>query len=130
MDAQKYGYLTVGDTVRIFLYSGSKIADTRVKRREKFEHFSLINFPLYVDKKTACNFLFRTRKAATIFFTAKLQLLFIYTLKSAMPVTKCVRNVQNAYNFLSTMKILIYYGTAEIYVSLFGTAQMIGIFQG
>jgi hypothetical protein len=35
-----------------------------------------------------------------------------------------------ACNFLSAMKILIYYGTAEIYVSLFGTAQMIGIFQG
>ena len=35
-----------------------------------------------------------------------------------------------ACNFLSAMKILIYYGTAEIYVSLFCTAQMIGIFQG
>ncbi len=41
MDAQKYGYLTVGDTVRIFLYSGSKMDDTGVKCREKLEHFSL-----------------------------------------------------------------------------------------
>ncbi len=35
-----------------------------------------------------------------------------------------------ACNFLSAMKILICFGTAEIYVRLFGTAQMIGIFQG
>jgi hypothetical protein len=61
------------------------MVDTGVKRREKLEHFSLINFPFYIDKKTACN-------------------------------------------FLSAMKILICYGTAEIYVRLFGTAQMIEFF--
>jgi hypothetical protein len=41
-------------------------------------------------------------KQLQLFFTAKVQicpLLSIHTLKSAMPVTKCVRNVQNACNF-------------------------------
>ena len=38
-------------------------------------------------------------------FAIKIQicpLLSIYTLKSAMPITKCVRNVQNAYNARQT----------------------------
>ena len=50
MDAQKYGYLTVGDTVRIFLYSGSKMADTGVKRLEINTFFVMKTIELFLSK--------------------------------------------------------------------------------
>ncbi len=61
---------------------------------------------------------FRTRKAAATFSLSIHQYGRSFFLFYIEKMAAC--------NFLSAMKILICYGTAEIYIRLFGTAQMIG----
>jgi hypothetical protein len=94
----------------MFLYSGSKMADTKVKRREKFEHFSLINFPFYIDKKACTMYiLFALSYKNALRITFDLFVVGMNTEKSPFCSVQSQIYIQSRIytcNFLSAMKIL------------------------